>query len=1404
MPISSTDVSNIIGGQVGMFSASAQYAQAISSQYGFAPSGAPFGQDPRMAANIQMGGAMGSGLARAPGMALGGIGLMSMFGMAPRMFDPFTSTIHAGAMGMRAGGVGGAIGAGGMALAGYGALAGAGSWMTNQIATGAQNRMMTTGAINNVFPGMGMQGLNMMAGQVESMSRQGMGSIRELTGVMQGGAMSGALDTSTLSQFSMSFSKLVNNVRNVATALNTSMQQAQQAMQQVKSIGINSDQAAGFLGTARAFGATAGVSPGAMMNFAAGGASFARQAGIDRAVGATGAITQAGIYGLAQKQGMGGILPDSYSRHMQGASRFLMGSRGRTVLGAMFDPNTGGLDPQMAQLMSAGALTKSEIQAAYNRNVTGNRDMFGARRGELAASFMSQYGPQAVGGALNAMTAGSSRPSMLQQSLTGLTRSDIQGLQTLRANSDALSGQLINAARQGFREGQQQMSFGSALGQQWDKLIKPIKDEFRQIGAGLTKSMMGASQQMMSEFVRQPSLHATTGQMMQHISATQGGNRDYMSAWNATQSRLNYITNAAPSDSWSGYLASRLPSGFRLGRMAPGTTLDELPMMGFGTDSYSPGQSLALGGLAFAPGGRNYLGWAGQGINQLGRGIAALGGSPASTGFMGAGGIGGPGSWLRGAGNLVRGGGYALRGMGFLGRIAAPALIAGDLITNAAPAGMRAYGQTAISEGAITGNERRLAMSLINAGVIGEDGYSDLRVGSMAGGIGSTPEGMTPLSGFVSGPSGGQGGTQRFLTKKGMEVYVGVQDGSKEKEARKKLVKTDGERGTPESVISSVRRMIKDNENWEDMPASKQIGEVTKHIQSLGYKRITTQDAFSLVSGKGIVSDEIRASMEHADPSILHDNAIKLARDTHLIGVGSDLAMSTDGKLDHTKFGAEQFTEMAGAFQRAGGKWISLAGMRSKFGDDKQLNEMGLLPHNYQDMSDEEKAIFIGNRDPAVLGNVFAGRSDAWQAVVRGRVANKSRAGRMAWGVGSADKDDNFKYGVDSKRGLGRSWVAGFAATYFDNGDNIASLAAFRRRYAQADADGKAGVLRDYAAQLGHDPTFRRMSETGQGGLGGPGALSTARMLLADDGEFTLGQDLTQSFYAKDVHAVREGYQRRRNAFNESTTRVIGGNIAMRASGATTAGLEHYQGIQNIWAQTPTGDGTKGTMAARSQFIKMIQARMEAGYSNATGAQHAAAAKYGGAMTMQDAQRLYAELMESPDDVHRDMAAGLANFIQTRQMTRSAGGARRRASQVLRKLGIKVSAEDKSFLRGKSDVMSAALSGEIMNMAQQSLEAQFGASGYTTEQINERHAELVTALRNKGEGGKWDSSDWENIVSSQGGIRGVSQGTAGGGRGQGQLSSLADDFAAALSTATSALRGNNMTNPDGTPGKSPT
>ena len=197
MPITSTEISSIIQSQVGMFSASAAYSQAISAQYGYQSMGGQAVTDPRHGDALHAG-AIGSGLARAPGMGIGALSMASMFGMGPAFMDPFGMTFRMGSAGFQRGGWGGALGMGGATWGAYAGMGNIANWATGQMMTGAQNRGMLNATMGGFFPQANASQLGQMSGMVENTARAGMGSIRELTGIMQAGAGAGQLDMTSM------------------------------------------------------------------------------------------------------------------------------------------------------------------------------------------------------------------------------------------------------------------------------------------------------------------------------------------------------------------------------------------------------------------------------------------------------------------------------------------------------------------------------------------------------------------------------------------------------------------------------------------------------------------------------------------------------------------------------------------------------------------------------------------------------------------------------------------------------------------------------------------------------------------------------------------------------------------------------------------------------------------------------------------------------------------------------------------------------------------------------------------------------------------------------------------------------------------------------------------------------
>jgi len=781
-----------------MFSASAAYAHAVSAQYGYQSHGGMGVNDPRSGMyQAQQGlqaGAMGGMLAKAPGMAMGGLGMMSMFGMGPRALDPFTMTMHMGAQGFARQGLAGAIGMGAATFGTYAGLGAMGNWATGHMVGGAQNRGMLNSQMGQMFPGMNAQGLGMMSQQVESQARMGMGNLREITSVMQQGVSSGAIDSSTLSRFSQSFNKLMSNVRQVATVMNTSLQQAQSAMQAVSGMGISSDQAAGFLGTMKGIGQATHISPQQMMGVAQAGANFGQAAGIDMGQAATGAMVSAGVYGYTERNKLiKGITGAAQGRYTQAATRFLGSRRGQTVLGAMMTSG-GEFDMDAARQIASGTMNWKDIKSAYAANITGasQRDMLRARGGELAGQFISEFGPQSISGALGSLRDQSSNPESLARSLTGLNRNDLRAMDMLASNTGQLRSKMLAEARAGFQEGQGRMGIGDVMSKAMDTLTKPIREKFQKLGANLTQYTQEALEDVTNQFVRGGNIGGSPQGMHQAaMDITRFHATGNTEALRDMQMRGDYIGGfSGASTQWGGQGAARgwagqfardfTPMGMQIGNLSAGTQFGELPMGGLGLSQFQPGQSaFAFGSAArIFPGGRNALGAGGALMSNIGQRIT--GGGPhgytglfggRGSGPLGMGGFGPISGTGRLAGGSLRVGGFMSRGLGaVLGGLGTP-LMAYDMITNSGPEAMRQFGMAGISDGAITGNNARLLESLTQSGILPEDSIQRMNVGAQqSGGLdaaGAATLGLTPIGGTFQHGEGGMGGSQGFLTKGG-------------------------------------------------------------------------------------------------------------------------------------------------------------------------------------------------------------------------------------------------------------------------------------------------------------------------------------------------------------------------------------------------------------------------------------------------------------------------------------------------------------------------------------------------------------------------------------------------------------------------------------------------------------
>lgn len=754
MPISSTEIQNILSAQTGMFASSAQYAQAVSAQYGFQGGGPPPVDDPRNAPALQAG-MLASGAIRygTDGAAMAA-STAAMFGYAPRVFDPFTATAASATAGYRVAGISGGIGAGAATAGAYMAMGSVFKWGVDQMVAGAQQQGMLNYQMGQLAPNMNTAQLGMMSNMVSQAARSGMGSINDITSMMQSGAADGSLNTQSITQFQQSFQKLITNVRQVAVTLNSSLSEAHQAIQQVKALGVSSDQAGGFLGSMRAIGYTGGLNPQQMYTAAAQGSQFAAATGISRQAGAMGAMVNYGALGMVERGGLiEGVGVESYGRFNQGAMRFLGSAPGQRVLAAMMGPD-GELNADVAQQVASGTISRQQINEMARRNLSrrGARDLFGATQNELMGQFVTQYGPQAVMPAVETMAGGFGRPESVKAMLTGMTRDELGQMSSLNSAMPGIRSRMLQEGRDAFQQGSRSMGLGEQIEASIGMMIQPFKDRLRQYGADLTQSAQETIKQVTADFTGRPPSAADPSVYAQYFSRymSQGANNSVsgqIRAGMAGVGRTSYFHPSLPPAQTFGVGA--LPVGLRLGAME-GVRPSDLPMFGFAPEEHNEYGGAAALSLLPAFGGRNVYGLAGAGLGALGSSITGAAAGP-SYGFMGMGGVGmvrgtamAAGGALRAAGGLLKFGGAAGAGLSL-------AALAGDLAFNEIPELERQYGYAPITRGAVMGQSARTLEFMSQQGLLGAP-LQQLRVGSQIGGLdyeSATARGLTPVGGLI-------------------------------------------------------------------------------------------------------------------------------------------------------------------------------------------------------------------------------------------------------------------------------------------------------------------------------------------------------------------------------------------------------------------------------------------------------------------------------------------------------------------------------------------------------------------------------------------------------------------------------------------------------------------------------
>lgn len=408
-----------IAAQVGAF----QQQSAMQMQYAGMLSQYSGGQMGGFDPGQMTGSAMNTAAAIGKPVAMGGLALAGM--------DPIGLGLRAGMVGMRAGGLALGVGAGaatgGAALVGLGAAQYAGT----QMFRGAQQQQVLGAQLNSTFHfanqygGRGfnsgeLRDIGQMMRQMSGQRGPGgefatMDELGRLAANM--GRMGMAQGVRNAKDFRDKFQQMMRTVKEVATQLSTSLEEAQKTMASMRGSGIFGAAKQGAAAKQMRLGVVAGgrtmeemsqaASIGSQIVRAGGGRGDAGARAMMKAVtniGAalkSGVLTEEDIYNQTGQYGAAGVQAMAASNLQQDMS-FLKGNKGRYLLAGLAGKD-GRLDQASLRRFMRGDMSTGEVQQRGQLNLSkvGRANFIryeGALRGEVTAALGGMGGAMAMRG----------------------------------------------------------------------------------------------------------------------------------------------------------------------------------------------------------------------------------------------------------------------------------------------------------------------------------------------------------------------------------------------------------------------------------------------------------------------------------------------------------------------------------------------------------------------------------------------------------------------------------------------------------------------------------------------------------------------------------------------------------------------------------------------------------------------------------------------------------------------------------------------------------------------------------------------------------------------------------------------------------------------------------------------
>lgn len=510
MVLTSAQIAQMHGSFQGQAMNQMAYAGMIGQMSPFSPE--------RMA-----GGAMNTAGSIASPLAMGGLALAGL--------DPFSMAFRGGAMGLAAGG-----GMAGMAAGALGGAAAVGlplmamGYAGNQFMQGAQQHQQLAANLRqnigfrNQFGGSGFTGgeVGMIGSTMREMSSQ-VGPAGEMVSFDELGRLAANMGRMGMAQgvrnakdFTDKFKQMVGALKEIATEMGTSLEEAQKMMAGMKQAGVfGNNQMKQFASMIRTGAQAGGMATSELTGMMSVGSQLSRMIGGRGVAGAQAGIETITNIGVAQQMG---ILSeeDIYNatgqtgamgrralatQQLQGAAQFLRGGLGRRMIAAMAGKN-GQLDEGDVEEFAAGGVNVERTRKMWQENLSGvGRANFIRNEGRLRGEVLRRFGGLTPAIAMRGWLEGkgvdadldNDRAMLFMQRRLGLGRDEADVMmKQIRDLPQILRERDVVAKEEGMAQrlrSRQRTTGVEGIKRKLDEAVAGVRGELQQAGAGFMENL---------------------------------------------------------------------------------------------------------------------------------------------------------------------------------------------------------------------------------------------------------------------------------------------------------------------------------------------------------------------------------------------------------------------------------------------------------------------------------------------------------------------------------------------------------------------------------------------------------------------------------------------------------------------------------------------------------------------------------------------------------------------------------------------------------------------------------------------------------------------------------------------------------------------------------------------------